>query len=50
MRTILRDLFRLDEGQDLLVLKPRDNQVAAAAGGAYRVYDVCRGHVESSPD
>ena len=34
MRTILRDLFRLDEGQDLLVLKPRDSQVAVAAGGA----------------
>ncbi|MCH2135108.1 MAG: hypothetical protein MK101_00840 [Phycisphaerales bacterium] len=27
MRSILRDLFRLDEGQDLLVLKPRDGQV-----------------------
>ena len=43
MRTILRDLFRLDEGQDLLVLKPRDTQAsvaglnptaAASAGGA----------------
>ena len=34
MRTILRDLFRLDEGQDLLVLKPRDGQVAALAAGA----------------
>ncbi|MCH2138189.1 MAG: hypothetical protein MK074_03970 [Phycisphaerales bacterium] len=29
-RAILRDLFRLDEGQDLLVLKPRDTQVPSA--------------------
>ena len=43
MRTILRDLFRLDEGQDLLVLKPRDTvraPVGISPGSVAKAADI----------